>query len=370
LPPGLGDAVCIAYLLCRTVDTVEDDRSLAPAARGPLFGAFDSALAWAASGQVRTPCAFEDLAKATALGADADRELCVSAGAVFRAFAALPTAQRRVIEPRVLEMSAGMRVYSQRADAEGGLRLRDIEDLERYCYYVAGTVGALLTDLFLLECPVEPARLSELVSRATRFGTGLQLVNILKDVAEDAQRGDFFLPTDCASEHGVELTQLFTPGDRARGLSLLRSLARRTREHLAAAQEYTLLWPLTAAGREVRLFCAGPLALALGTLQQIEHGYDALLPNRAPTVTQAFVGRVFAEIRAAMDAGGQLESDLRLAEVFARASVGVAGRPLRPAVPSETPVAPQAAPTNGAARHERARPRAQAHHREAAEERP
>jgi farnesyl-diphosphate farnesyltransferase len=371
LPPELGDAVCIAYLLCRAVDTVEDDRALSPASRRALFAAFDSALTMAASGHARTPCAFEALSKAEELGADADRELCESAGAVFRAFAALPAGQRRVIEPRVLEMSSGMRAYSRRADVESGLRLRDLEDLERYCYYVAGTVGAFLTDLFLLACPVEPGRRSELVARSTRFGTGLQLVNILKDVAEDAERGDCFLPADSAEEHGVDLSRLFESDERPQGLSLLRALAQRTREHLAAAEEYTLLWPLSAAGRDVRLFCAGPLALALGTLQEIELGHDALVPTKSPTVSRAFVGKVFEEIRDAMNVAGQVESDLHLSDVFDRARVGVAGRPSRPAAPPEaTTTVSDVAPAPGAAGRQERSGWAPERRKKTAEERP
>jgi farnesyl-diphosphate farnesyltransferase len=348
LPPGLCEPVCIAYLLCRTVDTIEDDRRLARAQRVALFDAFDGALASAAAGHAQTPCVFEEMAQAAQVDQGANRELCVSAGAVFRAFAALPPAQRRVIEPRVLEMSTGMREYSGRADAAGGIRLHDVEDLERYCYYVAGTVGELLTDLFLLECPVEPARSRELLARATRFGAGLQLVNILKDVGEDAERGDVFLPGEPAREHGVDVGRLLNPDGRAGGLALLRSVARLAHQYLATAEEYTLLWPFTRAGREVRLFCAGPLALAFGTLQQIELGHDALLPNRAPTVTRTFVGRVFEEIRSAMEVAEQAESDHRLSNVFERARVGLAGRPSRPPAPS-----------NGAGRPDRAQQRAQ-----------
>jgi len=349
LPPELSEAVCVAYLLCRAVDTVEDDRSIAAPARRALFAAFDAALQAAALGDVIPARLFEERAVACRLGHDAERELAEGVSAVFRVFAALPAPQRAIIEPRVLEMSSGMRAYSRRADAEGGLRLRDLEDLERYCYYVAGTVGAFLTDLFLLECPVESGLRDALVARSTGFGLGLQLVNILKDVAEDSERGDCFLPARSADEHGVDLARLFDPRERASGLALLRALAGRTREHLTAAEEYTLLWPLTGAGRDVRLFCAGPLALALGTLHEIEIGRGALARGTAPTVSRGFVAEVFERIRAAVDVSSQGESDCLLANVFDRARVGVAGRPVRPSSPSE---APPPKP-NGAGRAER-----------------
>ena len=69
---------------------------------------------------------------------------------VFRSFS---SRVREAMRPHVLEMSRGMQIYSERAHEEGQLRLRDLDDLEKYCYYVAGTVGELLTDLFFEECP-------------------------------------------------------------------------------------------------------------------------------------------------------------------------------------------------------------------------
>jgi hypothetical protein len=110
-------------------------------------------------------------------------------------------------------------------------------------------------------------------------------------------------------------------------------LAQRSREHLREAEAYTRLWPLSPAGREVRLFCAGPLALALGTLREVEHGEDALRHDRAPTVSRAFVARTFEQMRRAVNAADQAESDRLLCELFDRARVGLAGRPVRPAVP-------------------------------------
>src|SRR5262245_38580677 len=127
-------------------------------------------------------------------------------------------------------MSQGMREYSARADASAcGLRLTDLNDLERYCYYVAGTVGGLLTSLFLPEVPEDagwPLRMAPaereafLRDRAKSFGLGLQLVNIVKDVASDLERGDCFLPEALAEAHGVPLDRLLDPAYRKNGLAV------------------------------------------------------------------------------------------------------------------------------------------------------
>lgn len=333
LPAGLREPICVAYLLCRAVDTVEDDRRIAAAHRQSLFSAFDVALSAAAAGDPGPAGVFVQRVLESDLGAtDEERTLCRGGAALFRAFAALPAAQRAPIESRVAEMSRGMRHYSLRADAQGGLRLEDLPDLERYCYFVAGTVGELLTELFAQACPLDPAVCIEAHTLAVSFGIGLQLVNILKDVAEDSLRNDLLLPRRVAEDHGVDLGRLFEPGGRPNGVALLRTLSLRARHHLERAERYTLLWPASASA--VRLFCAVPLALALGTLREIELGDDALCLGRAPSVSRAFVGGVFAETVRAASLGAR-ESDRAFRDLFSRARAGVAVRPARPAAPSD-----------------------------------
>jgi nucleoside-diphosphate-sugar epimerase/phytoene/squalene synthetase len=349
LPPDLRDAVCIAYLLCRVVDTVEDDRRMDPAVRQSLFDRFDEALAASARGDGSAAPAFEAASADAGLGpTKLEAELCIGSGAVFRAFAALPEVQRQAIVPRVAEMSKGMREYSLRADAENGLRLRDVPDLEQYCYYVAGTVGELLTDLFAISCPVDARQRKELEARSVSFGLGLQMVNILKDVAEDAVRGDCFLPVGTAKLYGLDLARVLDDSERSKGLALLRALSARAREHLTRAEEYTLLWPPTGeAGAQIRLFCAVPLALALGTLREVELGEEALTPGRAPTVSRSFVMGVFeTAMESAMAAGP--DSDEGLRGLFDRARAGVARRPPRPSATLPSAVPPSATQSRGA----------------------
>ena len=311
LPETLRDAVRVSYLLCRAVDTIEDEPRLAPAVRVALFDAFDALLADDAA----DPAAFEQAcAGANLAAAGPDGELCRGAGALFRAFRALPAAQRDAVRPHVQEMSRGMRAYCARADAAGAeLRLTDLPDLERYCYYVAGTVGNLLTALFEETVPgLTPAARAGARERAVSFGLGLQLVNIVKDVAEDLARGVCFLPESLAAAHGVALEQILEPEARAAGLAIVRAVSERAHAHLDRAREYVALWPAGPEGTAVRLFCAVPLGLALATLREVERGKDTLRAGATPKVSRPFVARLL--ISARMAAG----SDQKLARLFAR----------------------------------------------------
>lgn len=294
LPDGLRGPVRTAYLLCRVVDSIEDEPSLPPGPRGELFDAFDRLLE--APGDA---VAFElACARAGVGGAEADGALCRGAGSVFRSFWALPASQREVIRPPVLEMSAGMRSYCARG---AGPFLTDLADLERYCYFVAGTVGILLTALF--EQTVgqldEEAR-QGVRARAVSFGIGLQMVNVVKDVAADfGERGACFLPSSLAREHGLVLDRLLDPAMREPGVAVIRAVCARAREHLRRAEEYVALWPTSGrgaeAGRSVRLFCVVPLALALSTLCVVEQGDDTLRVGAEPKVSRATVARILSE---------------------------------------------------------------------------
>jgi farnesyl-diphosphate farnesyltransferase len=311
LPNTLRVAVRSAYLLCRVVDSIEDARTLARARRNELFQVFDRLL----DDDTADAAELEKACVRAGVGANsADGDLCRGAGAVFRSFRALPSFQREAIRPHVLEMSAGMRAYCARGEA---FRLADLEDLERYCYFVAGTVGNLLTTLFAQTLPRLPEETHfALRDRAVSFGLGLQMVNVVKDVAADfTERGACFLPLRFAREHGLELERLLDPAMRKAGVAVVRAVCARAREHLHRAEEYVALWPTSGdggeAGRAVRLFCAVPLALALETLRAVEQGEDTLLAGVTPKVSRTAVAHVLAEAPGAAASNRALAALLR-----------------------------------------------------------
>ncbi len=309
LPDGLRDAVKVGYLLCRIVDTIEDEPGLAWDARARLFDAFDVVV----EHDHVAYAPFERLGTLLTHASEAEAKLAQQAGAVFRLFRALPPTQREALRPHVLEMSAGMREYALRADREGALRVPDVADLERYAGFVAGTVGHLLTALFLDAVGDLPAATRAcLRSHATSFGVGLQLVNILKDVAEDAERGVCFLPEADLAEAGLTRSDLLRPESREAALGVLSTLAARARGHLDRADVYTRAWP-AGAGAPMRRFCALPLALAHATLTELVQGDDALRGGRSPRVPRELV----LELMMASYAVG--DDDEALATFLARA---------------------------------------------------
>jgi phytoene synthase len=71
----------------------------------------------------------------------------------------------------------------------GRVRIKNWEELDRYCYLVAGVVG-----LIMVHVMTEPA--PELLKPARDLGTAMQLTNILRDIREDWLRDRLYLPED------------------------------------------------------------------------------------------------------------------------------------------------------------------------------
>lgn len=298
LPARLRDAVCVAYLLCRTADTIEDVETLPAALRSALFAGLAEAMR---GGEAPTVLTGDWAAEA----APADARLVAGLSQVLIAFRSLDAAQRGPIADCVLEMIAGMGRLS-RCD-ESGVRTvsGDLAAVDEYCHVVAGTVGVMLTRLFAAEPPGLAGPADETRELGRRFGLGLQWVNILKDLPADARRGVCFVPP--------EFVEPATGGLR---LSAARrgELISRAMGHLAAAERYILRVP--AASEGVRLFCLWALMLAYGTLREVSRGaepakvsrdevMEILERSRAAVADNAALATWWDEARrAALAAGG------------------------------------------------------------------
>lgn len=94
----------------------------------------------------------------------------------------------------VADFCAGMR-----ADL-AGTRHATEDDLARYCYQVAGTVGRLMAPLL----GILPGRAAEADAAARALGAAMQRTNILRDVVEDARRGRVYLPDDALIAAGID----------------------------------------------------------------------------------------------------------------------------------------------------------------------
>jgi farnesyl-diphosphate farnesyltransferase len=246
LPEPTRREVTIAYLLFRIADTLEDAAKWPRDQRVDELGAFAGLLADPTAGPARA--AAERWLGTPPVDHAGYLELLDETPGVLGEFAALAPAARAILHQHLAGSAAGMARFVGRGRAAGELVLSTLDDLRDYCYVVAGIVGEMLTELFLLERPALLAHADALRERSRAFGEGLQLVNILKDAEDDRGEGRCYVPPAV---------------DRALVFDLART-------DLERATEYVHVLQRGGAPSGVVAFCALPVLLARATLDRVE----------------------------------------------------------------------------------------------------
>lgn len=295
LPGDIQDPVLLSYLLCRIADTIEDHPELPVGCKRALLAHWATLLTEPAGDA-------QPIENALPTAAGADEELVREAGRVLRAFARQPATVRAVISPWVQEMCRGMAEYAPQRIRAVGQDARELSvlaterDLDVYCYFVAGTVGHLLTGLF---GRLRPESMVGCVDRldglAESFGAGLQLTNIIVDAPVDQQRGVSYVPEELCLSHGFASSALLQPAQQMRARAVMGHLVRKARQHLADAVAYCELLPKTEP--QIRMFCLVPVFLALRTLREVEFAPSFPVAGRRLKIGRAAVYRTVAAAR-------------------------------------------------------------------------
>lgn len=159
--------------------------------------------------------------------------------------------------------------FGASAAAPDGVRaLKTDAELEDYTYRVAGCVGEFWTRLCRAHLfPQAPIRDEQLLSDAVRFGKGLQLVNILRDLPADLGNGRCYLPLERIEALGLQPESLLSLSNEARFLPLYREYLDQADAHLAAGWQYTLALPFSQF--RVRLACAWPILIGAKTIAKL-----------------------------------------------------------------------------------------------------
>jgi phytoene synthase len=240
LPEPRRNAICAIYAFMRQADDLSDDESLTREERRKRLDAWLND--W--------------------------RGMCHGGDSSNLVFAAVRDAVERYNIPLSLldELVAGVTMDLEH-DASGAPdTYATFEELYRYCYLVASVVGLVCIRIFGYTDP----RAEKL---AEETGIAFQLTNILRDVAEDAERNRVYLPLEDLAAHGVALESLL---HRAAGVpaanerALLASIAERAESYYLSADK---LLPLI--DRESRPALRVLVSIYHGLLKRIEKAdYD------------------------------------------------------------------------------------------------
>ncbi len=266
LPLALRSAVTNAYLLCRIVDTIEDDESLSLDQKRFFFQEFIRAISGQASARQFADALYPLLSGRTLRE---ERELIRNTPSIIQTTLTFNANQQAAIKRCATIMAQGMLRFQENKSLQG---LKDVSDFHRYCYHVAGVVGEMLTELFCDYSPEISQNRERLLDLAVSFGQGLQMTNIVKDLWEDRDHGACWLPQDVFQKSGYDLKNL-SPGQYTvafgEGLAVLLGIAR---AHLQNALAYTLMIPPHETG--IRKFCLWAIGMAIFTLRKINQKRD------------------------------------------------------------------------------------------------
>ena len=283
LPGPLRDVVGNAYLLCRITDSIEDEPGLTPRQKHRFASRFVDVVEGRADPEAFGRELGALLSSSTTVG---ERDLVANTPTVIGITRGFGDGQRRALARCVRIMAEGMSEFQQ-LDTSAGLR--DLQELDRYCYVVAGVVGEMLTELFCDYSEEIGERRDELMALAVSFGQGLQMTNILKDVWEDLRRGVCWLPRDVFLREGFDLRRLPAGRDDpafGRGLVEMVGIAR---GHLAAALRFVQLVPARETG--IRRHCVWALGMAVLTLRRI-HATPSFTTGREVKISRRSVRAV------------------------------------------------------------------------------
>ncbi len=291
LPGPLQEPLGITYLLARAADTIADTRALPASERARHLERLRAAIQEGADPWL------EDVAARVAPGhPEAERQLLARLPDLLRAYRALPPPDRRRSRTVLLTLTQAMREALARFPAEPDGRVSALEtrgDLDRYTYMNAGCVGEFWTEMVMAHRP-RCARWNAALmgARGARFGQGLQLTNVLRDLPRDLRLGRCYLPRAELAQLGLEPEDLLEPKTLPRLRPLLATLVQQAVSHLREGLAYTLAVPR----REVRLrlACAWPLLIGLATLRRLARAEDLLSPEVVVKVPRDELRRLLA----------------------------------------------------------------------------
>lgn len=265
LPAKIRRPIGLAYLLARATDTIADT-SVVPADR--RLEALNQ-LRRRILGEDAVLAGLEELADGQSL--PEERALLVRIEEAIGLLAGLAADDQTRIREVLEVITSGQELDLQRfggASEESLVALQTEAELDDYTYRVAGCVGEFWTHTCRASLfPKATMDDALLLERAVRFGKGLQLVNILRDLPKDLALGRCYLPTETLKPAGLTPEDLQDASSMPRFLPLYGSYLDRAAAHLAAGWSYTNMLPRRQM--RVRLACAWPILIGLRTLARL-----------------------------------------------------------------------------------------------------
>lgn len=268
LPKRVRPQIGLAYLLARTTDTIADTEILPVADRLAALERLRARI-------LETSSAALDLGRFVTTSrvsqSDPERRLLIRVEDALAVLANCTRTDQKLIREVLATITSGQALDLQRfagASATKIVALKNGAELDDYTYRVAGCVGEFWTKICRAHLFPETALDdASLLANGIRFGQGLQLVNILRDLPRDLRSGRCYLPLDALTSLGLQSSDLLSQKNESRLRPLYDSWLDRAEAHLQAGWTYTLSLPFRQM--RVRLACAWPILIGVETLARL-----------------------------------------------------------------------------------------------------
>ncbi len=289
LKGDLHKSILVAYLFCRAIDTVEDACKLDSSQKIKLLLDFASILKDTKNRSVTLDKWINHTSVVD--GSPEDIDLLKNIQRVFNIFESIQKDHKQHIISSVCTMAQGMAYFQKKFGVEKITLLKDANELEEYCYFVAGAVGEMLCNLFINEIPDLSSQNKKVMKeKAVSFGLGLQITNISKDIVVDRGRGWSYVPKSYIETNGLTPDEFHAGESPINDLKVLKSLLNKTVSHLNDALGFILAIPRNYA--RIRLFCIWPLWMAMETVAELHDNHDLLKSNVNVKISRDTVKRI------------------------------------------------------------------------------
>lgn len=320
LPSSLSRSIGLAYLLARAADTLTDLPVLSPSQRLRALEHFRARLR---DEPDRLFPLLESSLDPTGLGAS-EKELLDRLPDCFEYYDALDSDDRTRVCRLLMTLTGGMikEVTVFRPENSPSVTaLATRADLEFYTYSVAGCVGEFWTEMLVARCPAcagwEPQAMTR---RGVRFGQGLQMINVLRDLPHDLRGGRCYLPAQDLATVSLRPEELLNPGAERRLRPLTRALLRHSLQLLEDGWNY--LQAIPPAEPRLRLACGWPLFIGLKTLEELARRENLLEATVRVKISRRAVYRLLAVSSALVLSRSGLELYYRRLQRKARENLG------------------------------------------------
>ncbi|HEY1716939.1 MAG TPA: phytoene/squalene synthase family protein [Verrucomicrobiae bacterium] len=268
LPARVRPQIGLAYLLARTTDTIADTELVPPAQRLDALQKLRERIL----GQNSAPLNFGDLAEKQNLSAE--RLLLEKVEDSLAALQKFSEADQKLIRDVLVTITSGQELDLRRFEKTSTDKIIPLEtaaELDDYTYRVAGCVGEFWTKICRAHLfPKAKIDDAQFIADGIRFGKGLQLVNILRDLPTDLRNGRCYLPLEKLPENNLTPSDLLNPANENKFRPPYNHYLDLAESHLRAGWNYTNTIPFSQF--RVRLACAWPILIGMKTISRLRSG--------------------------------------------------------------------------------------------------